>query len=124
MIRIIVELIGLHCSRIGCHVVSAYDSMTALRLIEAHLPDVVILDVEMPCGSGLCVREMMANHEKLRSIPVIILTGSKNQETVRRCHKLMSYYIPKCPDVWARIEPVIRELVMVRDEQNNRLPQV
>jgi CheY-like chemotaxis protein len=53
---------------------------------------------------------MMANHDDLKSIPVIMLTASTNEETVRRCHEQCSYYVLKCPDVWNRVECVLREL--------------
>lgn len=106
----IVELLTLHCERLGFQVDSANNAMTALGKIEEHLPDVAILDVDMPFGNGLCVREMMANHEELQSIPVIMLTASTSEDTVRRCYEQMAYYVLKCPDVWSRVEPVLSEL--------------
>lgn len=106
----IVDLLTLHCERLGLRVDQANNAMTALGKIEEHLPDAAILDVDMPCGNGLCVREMMANHDELQSIPVIMLTGSTSESTVRRCHENDAYYVLKCPDVWTRVEPVLRDL--------------
>jgi hypothetical protein len=42
---------------------------------------------------------------------LIVLTGSEDPETVRRCHSLKAYYVPKCADVWQRIEPLLNELL-------------
>lgn len=106
----IVDLLTLRCEQLGFTVDSANNAMTALGKIEELLPDVAILDVDMPYGSGLCVREMMAKHEELQSIPVIMLTACTSEETIRRCHEQCSYYVLKCPDVWSRVEPVLREL--------------
>ena len=107
----LVEVLLRRCESIGLKVDTANNAMTALGKIEESLPDAVILDVDMPMGSGLCVAEMMSMHEELKSIPVIMLTGSKSHETVRRCHSMCAYYIPKCPQVWSRVKPLLCELL-------------
>jgi CheY-like chemotaxis protein len=75
----------------------------------------VILDVNMPSGSGLGVCEIMAADEQLRGVPVIVLTGCSDQETIRRCHDMMVFYVQKGADVWNRIEPLVRELLHLGD---------
>jgi DNA-binding response OmpR family regulator len=95
----------------GLDVHAAHDAAAAWRQIEEFVPDVVVLDVEMPSGNGLCVSEMMAHHERLKAIPVVMLTGHTDQQTVRRCHQLMVYYVTKCDNVWERMEPLLRELL-------------
>ncbi|WP_425400089.1 response regulator [Aeoliella sp.] len=112
----IVDLLTLHCEQAGFKVDSANNAMTALGKIEENSPDVAILDVDMPLGNGLCVREMMVNHQDLQSIPVIMLTASTSEETVRRCHEQMAYYVLKCPDVWSRVQPVLQELFHLKSE--------
>lgn len=107
----IVALLSRHCRRLGLGVDTASDAMAALRKIDQLRPNVAILDVDMPGGNGLCVREMMANNEQLKSIPVIMLTGKEDEQTIRRCHENCTYYVTKCPDVWPRIEPVLRDLL-------------
>jgi response regulator RpfG family c-di-GMP phosphodiesterase len=71
----------------------------------------VVLDVNMPTGSGLSVCEMMASDEKLRMVPVIILTGCSDEKTIRRCHDMLVFYVQKGTDVWSRIDPLVRELL-------------
>lgn len=114
----IVDLLRRRCERLRFAVHSADDATTALAKIEEILPDVVILDVDMPNGNGLSVREMMSDHEKLKDVPVIMLTASASEETVRRCHERCSYYVLKCPDVWSRVEPILRELFGCDENQN------
>ncbi|QDU57325.1 response regulator [Aeoliella mucimassa] len=106
----LVELLMIRCQSIGFRVDTANNAMTALGKVEETTPDVVLLDVEMPSGSGLSVAEMMSNHQDLKSIPVIMLTGLQTEDVVRRCHQLCAYYIPKCPQVWSRVEPLLHEL--------------
>lgn len=107
----LVQLLAIHCRSHGFGVETACDAMTALRKIDQIRPTLVILDVDMPAGDGLLVREMMAANENLSSIPVIILTGRSDEDTIRRCHNSCAFYVAKCPDVWPRIEPLLSEIL-------------
>ena len=117
--RDVVELLTLRCSELGLKVDTANNAMTALGKAEEQLPDAVILDVDMPLGNGLSVCEMMASHEELQCIPVIVLTGKKNEEVVRRCHELNAYYVLKSPNLWSRIEPLLKEIIESESAPNS-----
>ncbi|WP_146429782.1 response regulator [Blastopirellula retiformator] len=112
----IVELLAFHCRQKGLGVHFACNAMTTLQKAERVMPDVIILDVNMPQGNGLSVCEMLANHHRLSGVPVIILTGCSSEETIRRCHSLCAYYVPKCANIWARIEPLLDELLTTGEE--------
>ncbi len=84
--------------------------MYALSLIHKQPPDVILLDINMPAGDGLAVCEMLANDQRLCKIPVLIMTGQTDQETIDRCRSLHARYIKKSTDLWARIKAVLCEL--------------
>ncbi len=105
------DYLAIRCRRMGAEVDVAHDGLTALNKVQFNEPDIVCLDVNMPGGTGLSVCEMLAGDERMNEIPVIILTGHTDTETIRRCHELCAYYVPKCDDVWYRIEPLLRELL-------------
>ncbi|MBX3437620.1 MAG: response regulator, partial [Planctomycetaceae bacterium] len=107
----LVELLARHCRALGYGVDTAPDALTALRKIDQVRPALVILDINMPGGNGLSVREMMADNNQLSSIPVIILTGKTDEQVMRRCFESCAYYVAKCPDVWSRIEPLVHEIL-------------
>src|SRR5580692_6424041 len=109
--RELVAAIAFRCRRRGLKVLLAYDAFTALSLAKAEAPDMACLDVEMPAGNGLSVCEMLASDEACRSIPVAIMTGRTDPDTIIRCHNLCAYYIEKCPDVWTRLEPLLTEIL-------------
>jgi DNA-binding response OmpR family regulator len=109
--RDLVTALAHRCRRRGLDVRCAHDAFTALSLVRSELPDLVCLDVEMPAGNGLSVCEMLASDESCRSIPVAILTGKNDPDTIIRCHNLCAYYVEKCSDVWSRLEPLIDELL-------------
>jgi DNA-binding NarL/FixJ family response regulator len=54
-------------------VAEASDGLEAQRLIEQHLPDVAVLDIQMPQASGIEVTRWVRNHH--RSIGVLVLTA-------------------------------------------------
>ena len=57
---------------------------------------VLILDIRMPKIDGVKVLERMRQDERLRRIPVIILTTTNDPAEVERCHRLgCSIYIVK-----------------------------
>jgi CheY-like chemotaxis protein len=109
--RDIVAILSFRCRRLGLNVLNAFDAFTALTLVKAHAPDVICLDVEMPSGNGLSVCEMLMADDACRSIPIIILTGNRDHETIIRCHSMCVYYVEKCSDVWSRIEPLLNEVL-------------
>jgi DNA-binding response OmpR family regulator len=113
--RHLVHLLASRCRRLGLKVFSAHDAFTALTTVKSERPDMVCLDVEMPAGNGLSVCEMLASDETCRSIPIAILTGKSDPDTIMRCHNLCAYYVEKSPDVWSRLEPLVKELLCDSD---------
>jgi CheY-like chemotaxis protein len=107
----LVRALAARCKRMGLGVRTASDALSALICIKETTPDVVCLDVNMPGGNGLSVCEMLTSEPAWRSIPVIMLTGHEDPNTIRRCHELCAYYVQKCPIIWPRIEPLLCEIL-------------
>ncbi len=106
-----VHALAQRCQHIGLEVRKAHNAFSALHKMDRELPDLVCLDVNMPTGCGLTICEMMSDDENACRVPVIILTGKQDIDTVRHCRKLCAYYVHKSPGMWNRLEPVIYELV-------------
>jgi CheY-like chemotaxis protein len=61
----------------GFDVCTAADGMTALRAIEQRLiPDVVVLDLDLPQISGIDVHQEIVAHAETRAIPIVVVTGT------------------------------------------------
>ena len=80
----LVHVLAVRCRRLGLNVLCAHDAFTSLSLVKTGRPDVVCLDVDMPAGNGLSVCEMLSSDAACRTIPIIILTGRTDPETIMR----------------------------------------
>ncbi|HTV30232.1 MAG TPA: ATP-binding protein [Xanthobacteraceae bacterium] len=56
-------------------VIEASDGGDGLRLVREELPDVIVLDLQMPKVDGFTVLQMLADDELGRTIPVIVATS-------------------------------------------------
>jgi two-component system response regulator len=62
----------------------------------ADLPKVVLLDLRLPRVSGLEVLRQIKNDERTKSVPVVVLTSSKEDADVEECYRLgVNSYITK-----------------------------
>lgn len=62
-------------------------------------PVVVLLDIKMPKLSGIEVLEEMKSSAELRTVPVVMLTSSRDDRDLRRCYELgVNAYVVKPVD--------------------------
>lgn len=69
--------------REGYQVMTAKDGADALLLLQDHMPDLMLLDIEMPRMDGFEVANNMRSSQRLRDIPIIMITsrtGEKHRE--------------------------------------------
>ncbi|WP_026308611.1 response regulator [Spirosoma spitsbergense] len=55
---------------------------------EKNLPTLILLDLDMPRLDGYETLETIRTHSTLRAIPILILSGNRNEEIVRRAYEL------------------------------------
>jgi DNA-binding response OmpR family regulator len=75
----------------GIEVEVLRDGAEAIERVEtatARLADLVLLDLELPSGSGFEVLQAIRASDTQRSIPVIILTHKDAEEDVERAYSL------------------------------------
>ena len=69
--------------RNGMEVRTAKDGVDALEVMQDHVPDLVLLDIEMPRMDGFEVATQMRHHSVLKDVPIIMITsrtGDKHKE--------------------------------------------
>lgn len=78
------RLWSIWLSQAGAHVIEAVHGEEAVRLAQAHRPDAVILDMEMPILDGYGAAGQLRRLPEVADIPVIGLTGHTGSEARRR----------------------------------------
>lgn len=73
------ELIAVNLKLAGHNVLTASSAEQARVMIDAELPDLVLLDWMLPGMSGLALAKSLRRHERTRLLPIIMLTA-KNAE--------------------------------------------
>jgi CheY-like chemotaxis protein len=77
---------------------------------DAPVPDLVLLDLNLPRMDGREVLAAMKSDESLRSIPVVVLTTSEAEEDVLRSYSLhANAYVTKPVD-FSRFIEVVRQI--------------
>ena len=69
--------------RNGMEVFTAKDGMDAMETLQDHKPDLMLLDIEMPRMDGFEVASLIRHDERLKDIPIIMITsrtGDKHRE--------------------------------------------
>ena len=105
---------ALHSARVLNTVLRVSDGVEALRFLRregeytaAALPDLILLDLNLPRMSGYELLEIIKHDEALRAIPVIILTTSYAERDVMRSYQLQANcYVSKPVDLQAFLDVV------------------
>lgn len=107
--RDLLALIAFTLSQAGYLVISAGDGTSAIRSFESELPDLVILDINMPGASGFQVCEAIRAQSR---VPVMMLTVRGEEEDLVRAldlgadDYLTKPFSPK--ELVARVRAVLR----------------
>jgi DNA-binding response OmpR family regulator len=78
----VISLVKLRLGMAQYDVVATNDGVAAMAMVRARMPVAVILDVQMPGGGGLSALTKIKSDPELNGVPVMMLTGERNAETV------------------------------------------
>ena len=88
----------LHCAKDGVEAMEFLYQRGKYR--DAPRPDIILLDLNLPRKDGREVLQEIKSDEKLRRIPVVVLTTSKAEEDVLRSYNLhANCYVTKPVDL-------------------------
>lgn len=59
----------------GLHVVTAADGATGIHLTKELLPDLILLDIQLPMMDGYAVANALRKIESLKQVPIIAVTS-------------------------------------------------
>lgn len=78
------NLIGQTLRRKGLRVLAAMDGISATVHLRPPGPDLILMDYQMPAGSGVTVYERLKISSHTADIPVIFVTGQPLEELKKR----------------------------------------
>ncbi len=70
--------------RNGMNVITAKDGVDAMSVLEEHIPDLMLLDIEMPRMDGFEVATRVRNDPRLKDLPIIMITSRTGQKHQNR----------------------------------------
>lgn len=89
-------LIGYNLSRRGYAVELTCDLQSARAVLDLERPQLVILDVMLPDGSGLELARQIRRNPSLTDIPILFVTASPKDVDLRSyCFSTQDDYLPK-----------------------------
>ena len=77
--RDIVDLVSYNLEKEGFATIKAYDGESALELVKAKKPDLIVLDLMLPGIRGLEVCKFIRKNPDTETLPIIMLTAKGDQ---------------------------------------------
>jgi len=103
--------------RNGMRVMTAKDGVDAMALLAEHVPDVILLDIEMPRMDGYEVAAHVRNDPRLVDVPIIMITSRVGEKHRARAIELgVDDYLGK-PYQESQLIDAIEPLVLARRRQ-------
>lgn len=78
------DLLRLHLSAVGYKVQIAEDGVAGGRALLADPPDLILSDIDMPFLNGFELLSLLKTDESTASIPVILISGRSDSDTMAK----------------------------------------
>lgn len=88
----------------------AASGMECLACVEHRLPDVILLDIEMPEMNGYDVLERLKENEKTAAVPVVCVTGAEESASAEKACRLGAAGYVKKPFIPGKLLSTIGEV--------------
>jgi two-component system alkaline phosphatase synthesis response regulator PhoP/two-component system response regulator VicR len=90
------DLLRVHLASAGHEVLTAEDAALGLRAVIDVGPDLILLDLTVPYLDGFEMIKALRNDPATKTIPVIVLTGRRDDEAFAQSRKLgVSQFLTK-----------------------------
>jgi CheY-like chemotaxis protein len=86
--RFQIDLLSRSLEQQGFEVASALDALQAWMTALRASPDAIVLDINMPAGSGIEVLKRLKGSAKTRHIPVVVVSGNSEPAIEERAKRV------------------------------------
>lgn len=91
------------------HLVMINSARLALNYLSSHVPDIILLDYQIPLYSGVALIHMIRKNPHCKNIPFIILSGSLDRDAIKE-------FYPYNPNAYL-VKPVEKEVLLEKIQQ-------
>lgn len=109
------RILALRCRSLGLRVLTASDGHDVLESAEREVPDLVILDIDMPGDDGLQIAERLRQVVGKRSLPVIVCSGQSDRSTLDHCQMLGARHVAKGSQTWPELRSLICHMLQLSE---------
>ena len=118
-IKLLKQLVG---NEIGAKVAVANNPKEAFEYLKHKIPDLVLLDMQMPMMDGLSALKLIRSSAATSNLPVIPCTAMGNMELVLKLKELnITDYILKTGDIKIYKDKIVAALSKIEEERINKL---
>jgi DNA-binding response OmpR family regulator len=104
------SMLGVSLSMSGYTIIVANDGATGMSMAETEQPDLIVLDVMMPGKTGLEVMRELRNNPSTSAIPLLFLSGVRDESVVIQGLRGADDYVTK-PFRLLELEERIRKIL-------------
>ena len=91
------EILEYRFKQQGFNVLRAESGAQAVQVAKDERPDAIIMDIELPDSSGIEVCKSLTDDQQTGDIPVVILSGSTDDDVVRQTRSAGSSFFLRKP---------------------------
>ena len=118
-LELIMEVLGMA----GYDVYGALDGITGLKLVSEKSPDLILLDLNLPRMSGWEVITKLQGDNKLKNIPIVVITGDSDAEGLEKCITAGSSGFLKKPLNYKLLPQIISDYIDGKKEKVKVTPK-
>ncbi len=111
------ETLGAQLRGIGFQVITAMDAMQAFMVAQRSAPDVVLLDIQMPGGTGLDTLKRLRTSTKTQNIPVLAMSALPGADPKARALALGALEFFAKPVEFERLRGTLERLLVPPPEK-------
>jgi DNA-binding response OmpR family regulator len=101
----------------------APDASSALELLAREQFDIALIDIDMPGMDGFELVECMRGQDKLRGLPIVMVTGREDILSIDRAYSVGATSFVTKPVNWRQLSHQLRYVVRASKQQSGTLPQ-
>ena len=111
---------------IPAKIVIVHDGESAMDWLmnTAVLPDLIFLDINMPCKNGAECLEEIKEIERLKNIPIVIISTSLENDIIVSLHKNGALFYIRKPSLFAHLKILLSHVIKLVEVGNYPQPNI